>query len=224
MVYRFRVTYEDHEDVFRDIDIRSIQSFMELHGAIQQAIAFDNTKPAHFYLSDDYWRRTDEIAAVNVKEEPKKGKKGSKGEEEAPKKRTIADHVESPHQKFVYVFDPEKEWTFTVELIKIIPEDGKTQYPACVKTSGVSPKQYKETILPPPPEDDDEPKAKKEDGDDFPEGMVEKKTEEEEEDAIILPADDELPSDEPEAETGGEEDEKGESSEDFEFDDEEDPL
>src|SRR3954468_22399493 len=111
MVYRFKVTYEDHEDVFRYIEIKSSQSFLELHTAIQQAIGFDNSKSATFYMSDDYWRKEDEISVENTGEEKAKRSKIKKSDE-PKKKKTIADHIDNPHQRFVYVFDPEKEWTF----------------------------------------------------------------------------------------------------------------
>lgn len=162
MVYRFRVTYEDHEDVYRDIEIISSQSFLELHTAIQQAIGFDDSKSAVFYTSDDYWRKEDEISVENRSEEKTKKSKTkkslvSKSEEESKKKKTIADRVNDPHQKFIYIFDPEKEWTFLIELLKIIPEDKTASYPKCVKSAGTAPKQYKPTHLPPPPEEEDEP-------------------------------------------------------------------
>lgn len=158
MVYRFKVTYEDHEDVFRYIEIKSSQSFLELHTAIQQSIGFDNSKQATFYMSDDYWRKVDEISVENTSEEKtKKIKKASR--EELKKKKTIADHIDNPHQRFVYVFDPEVEWTFLLELLKIVPPDSNSVYPQCVKTAGTSPKQYKPTNLPPPIlDDEDEPK------------------------------------------------------------------
>jgi hypothetical protein len=162
MVYRFKVTYEDHEDVFRYIEIKSSQSFLEFHSAIQQAIGFDNSKSATFYMSDDYWRKEDEISVENTSDE--KAKKGKTKKDESQKKKTIADHIDNPHQRFVYVFDPEKEWTFLIELLKIIPADNTASYPQCVKSAGTAPKQYKPVTLPPPvPEDEEEPKK------DFPE-------------------------------------------------------
>lgn len=158
MVYRFKVTYEDHEDVYRHIEIKSSQSFLELHTAIQQAIGFDNSKSATFYMSDDYWRKVDEISVENTSDEKtKKPKRLARGEE-PPKKKTIADHIDNPHQRFVYVFDPEKEWTFLLELLKIIPADSSVTYPQCIKTAGNAPKQYKPTSLPPPADEEDEPK------------------------------------------------------------------
>lgn len=159
MIYRFRVTYEDHEDVYRDIEIKASQNFSDLHSSIQQAIAFDNSKTAVFYISDDYWRKGEEISLNSASGE--KLKKGKNKQEEVSKKRVIADYVDNPHQKFVYVFDPEKKWTFNIELIKILPDETNVQYPRCVKSIGTSPKQYKEVTLPPPIEED-EPKIEKE--------------------------------------------------------------
>jgi len=162
MVYRFKVTYEDHEDVFRHIEIKSSQSFLELHTAIQQSIGFDNSKSATFYMSDDYWRKVQEISVENTGEEKGKKtkiKKSAAGKEEPQKKKTIADHIDDPHQRFVYIFDPEAEWTFLLELMKIVPADSSAVYPQCIKTAGNSPKQYKVSNLPPPPADEeDEPK------------------------------------------------------------------
>lgn len=234
MVYRFKVTYEDHEDVFRLIEIKSSQSFLELHTAIQQAIGFDNSKSATFYMSDDYWRKEDEISVENTGDDKTKKSK-IKRSEEPKKKKTIADHIDNPHQRFVYVFDPEKEWTFLIELLKIVPEDKTLAYPQCVKSAGTAPKQYKPTNIPPPVEEDnDEPKktssphaVEKEDHapivlekdplDEQAEGFIpldEDGIEELGEEAEKEPGED--ADEEPPAE-----DEEGESSGGFEFDDDE---
>jgi len=180
MVYKFRVTYDDHEDVYRDIEIKSSQSFMEFHNAIQQAIAFDNSKQATFYTSDDYWRREGVIASPNSNDSGKKIK-SKNGEQQ--KKNVIADFVNNPHQKFIYVFDPDKEWIFLIELIKILPPTPETVYPVCSKTMGASPKQYKETSLPIPEDDEPDMKIEK----DLPEEVIGIADEaiDEEEDVII---------------------------------------
>lgn len=223
MVYRFRVTYEDHEDVYRDIEIRSSQSFLELHSAIQQAIAFDNSKSATFFTSDDYWRKEDEISIENTSEAKTKKAKSktparqSNGEE-PKKKKTIADLVNDPHQKFIYVFDPEVEWTFLVELIKIIPENKTVPYPQCVKTVGTAPKQYKPTNLPPPVAEEEEPivpKIEKELEIEIPEEKI--SAEDVEDGAILLDEEDVKTGEEGEEE--GAEDEEAEGSEDIEFTD-----
>ncbi len=186
MVYRFRVTYEDHEDVFRDIEIKSAQSFMELHSAIQQSISFDNSKPAFFFASDDYWRKEEELASVNTGEPLRK----TKGKSEEPqKKKILADYVNDPHQKFIYVFDPDKEWTFTVELLKIIPAE-KKDYPICIKSSGTAPLQHKPSALPiPPPVEEEDAVKPAEMADDYKEPVVEVIAEDVDEDDVIISLD-----------------------------------
>ncbi|TAL56825.1 MAG: hypothetical protein EPN85_14885 [Bacteroidetes bacterium] len=231
MVYRFKVTYEEHEDVFRYIEIKSSQSFLELHTAIQQSIGFDNSKSATFYTSDDYWRKEDEISVENTSNEKIKKVKNKKTEE-PKKKKNIADHIENPHQRFIYVFDPEKEWTFLLELLKIIPPDNAVVYPQCVKSIGTSPKQYKPTNLPPPvdEEGDDHPKVPSSDPEEKEDPapiVLEKNPLDSEPDGFIpldedggkeLNDEDAKVSDE-DSEEPSAEDENAESSEGFEFDD-----
>lgn len=217
MVYRFRVTHEDHEDVYRDIEIKSSQSFLDLHTAIQQAIGFDNSKSATFYTSDDYWRKEDEISIENAS-----GEKIKKIKKEEPKrKKTIADQVNDPHQKFIYVFDPEVEWMFLIELIKIIPENKTSLYPQCIKSVGTAPKQYKITTPPPPvPEEEDVilPKMEKEIEIDIPEEQI--PVEEIEEGGLLL-EDEDVKTGEDEEEEGGADEEEAEGGDDIEFKDEE---
>jgi hypothetical protein len=55
----------------------------------------------------------------------------------------LCDFVADPHQKIYYVFDPATQWSFFIELIRILPsgEKGK-EYPLCVKSNGDAPRQY----------------------------------------------------------------------------------
>lgn len=164
-VYKFKVTYEDHEDVYREIEIRSDQTFEDLHLAIQKAISFDNSQPASFYMSDASWRKGQEITLMG--------------------KSRLADFMDDPHQKMIYIFDFKACWTFLVELVKINVDTPKGDFPRCVKTVGSAPKQYKKVDLPPPGEEDEEDRDSEEsifmseEGYDRPEG------DEEEEDALI---------------------------------------
>lgn len=148
-VYRFKVFLEDNEDVFRDIDIKAAQNFEELHKAIQESYKFDAKHSASFFVSDDYWRKGQEITLrkedlpldedeVRKNVDPKKLMSESR----------IAHFIEQPHQRFVYVFDPAVQWTFLIEMIKIVEENKKTSYPAVVKSIGNPPKQYKQVIAP----------------------------------------------------------------------------
>ena len=144
-VYRFKVIIEDNDDVYRDIDIKAAQTFEELHNSIQEAFKFDNKHSASFFVSDDYWRKHLEITLrkedleltpeeIRLNVEPKKLMSVAK----------IAKYIETPHQRFVYVFDEKVQWTFLLEMMKITNEDAKAKYPLISKSIGTAPKQYKQ--------------------------------------------------------------------------------
>ena len=137
VVYRFKVMFEDHEDVVRDIEITNLQTFEDFHNIIQSSIGFDASKPASFFICTDHWIKEQEIVL-----EARKDKAGN----DLPlmKNSLIKDHINDPHQKMMYIFDYEANWSFFVELSKIIPAaDEKRLYPVCVKSAGDAPKQYK---------------------------------------------------------------------------------
>lgn len=147
-VYRFKVFLEDNEDVFRDIDIKAGQSFEQFHKIIQDAFKFDAKHAASFFVSDDYWRKNQEITLRKEdlpldEEEIRKNVEPKKLMAEAK----IAKYIEQPHQRFVYVFDPAVQWSFFIEMIKIVEENSKLEYPAIVKSYGTAPKQYKQVNM-----------------------------------------------------------------------------
>ena len=63
-VYKFRVKFEDFDEVTRDIEIKPNQTFKDLHNCIQQSINFDGSKPASFFMSNDQWIKLREISSV----------------------------------------------------------------------------------------------------------------------------------------------------------------
>lgn len=134
-LYRFRVSFEDHDDVSRDIDIQSDQTFLEFHHAIQKAIGFDASKSASFFMSNDNWKKGQEIRHYDGSD--------SKGDFKNMESSRLCDFVADPHQKIYYIFDPASQWSFYIELIRILPagEKGK-DYPLCVKSTGEAPRQY----------------------------------------------------------------------------------
>lgn len=144
-VYRFRVSLEENEDIYRDIDIRAVQTFEQFHNIIQDSFKFDNKHSASFFMSDDYWRKGQEITLKKEdlpldEEEIRKNVDPKKLMADAK----IAKFIEQPHQRFVYVFDPNVQWSFLIEMLKIADESPKVTYPVCIKSFGTAPKQYKQ--------------------------------------------------------------------------------
>jgi hypothetical protein len=143
-VYRFRISFEDYDDVYRDIEIRSNQTFEDLHYIIQSAINFDATKPASFIMSNDYWIKGQEISL-----QARTDKEGKSLPLMAESK--LSDFIADPHQKIIYLSDYEAGWNLHIELIKLLPHaDEKRNYPVCVKSSGDAPRQYPVVNIPKP--------------------------------------------------------------------------
>ena len=147
-VYKFKIVVEDNEDIYREIEILSGQTFEDFHTCIQEAFAFDAKHAAAFFVSDDYWRKDQEITLrkEDLELDADEIKMGV-----APKKlmsaTKIAKYIDSPRQRFLYVFDPVVKWTFCIELMKILPDNPKGKYPSVVRTLGKSPKQYKQKLI-----------------------------------------------------------------------------
>lgn len=161
-VYRFRIVFEDHEDVVREIDILGKQTYEDFHRAIQEAIGFDGSKDASFFMSDDFWRKGQELALnpPPQNDDDDDYPSSRKKQEIRPmSKAKIAEYIEDPHQKMVYVFDPAAKWTLLIELSKIVPDDPKANYPKTSKSEGAAPKQYKTVVVPPPVDEEEEDDA-----------------------------------------------------------------
>jgi hypothetical protein len=147
-VYKFKLYIEDNEEIYREIEILSGQTFEDFHNIIQDSYKFDRKHAASFFVSDDYWRKDQEITLREEdlpldKDEERKGVSPKK----LMSKTKIAKYIDSPRQRFMYVFDPAVKWAFCIELMKILPDNPKSVYPICVKSIGNPPKQYKQTQL-----------------------------------------------------------------------------
>jgi len=147
-VYKFKTFVEDNEDIYREIEILSSQTFEDFHNSIQDAFKFDKKHSASFFMSDDYWRKDQEITLkkedLELDEEEIKKKVSPKRLMSATK---MAKQIESPRQRFLYVFDPAVKWTFCIELMKILPDNPKGSFPSVVRSIGNPPKQYKQTQM-----------------------------------------------------------------------------
>jgi Fe-S-cluster formation regulator IscX/YfhJ len=135
-ILKFRVYFEEDDSVYRDVVVRHTQHFLQLHQVILKAYEFDNKHQATFYRSNDHWQRGREISLD-------KYDKPYKVDPLLMDATTVGSEIRDPNQKFIYVYDFVKNWSFLVELINVSKEDnGKLDYPAVVKTEGIAPSQY----------------------------------------------------------------------------------
>ena len=135
-ILKFRVYWEDDDSVYRDVVVMHMQSFFALHKVILKCFEFDNKHSATFFRSNDKWQRGKEITL-------EKYEKKYEVEPLLMHNVTIGSEIRDPNQKFIYVYDFHKNWTFMVELINVNKEeDNKLAYPSCTRSEGIGPSQY----------------------------------------------------------------------------------
>ena len=135
-ILKFRVYFEEDDSIYRDVAIKHTQSFTDLHGIILKAYEFDSKHQATFYRSNDTWQRGREISL-------EKYDRNYKVPPLLMKDTTIGSEIRDPNQKFVYLYDFAKNWSFLVELINVSKEESsKLEYPGVVRREGIGPSQY----------------------------------------------------------------------------------
>jgi hypothetical protein len=135
-ILKFRIYFEEDESIYRDVAIRHTQTFLELHESILRAYEFDNKHKATFFRSNDHWQRGREISLEKYDKEYK-----------APplmmEETSIGSEIRDPNQKFVYLYDFNKNWTFLIELINVSKEENpRLSYPSLMRSEGIAPSQY----------------------------------------------------------------------------------
>jgi hypothetical protein len=138
--------------VSRDIDIKSNQTFQDLHFAIHQSINYNPDYSSSFYVSNDQWTKGEEIAYKPTQRKIDRGVT-------LMEKAKLSSFIDDPHQKFYYTSNFDRPFDFHVELIKILDDAPGVNYPITAKSAGEAPKQfgnvYNPTVIPPTNEDFD---------------------------------------------------------------------
>lgn len=135
-ILKFRIYWEEDDSVYRDMVIKHTQSFLDLHNTILKCFEFDNKHHATFFRSNDNWQRGKEISL-------EKYDKVYKAEPLIMTETLVGTEIREPNQKFVYVYDFHKNWTFLLELINVNKEENANlTYPSCIRSEGIAPSQY----------------------------------------------------------------------------------
>jgi Plasmid pRiA4b ORF-3-like protein len=135
-ILKFRIYFEEDDSIYRDVAIRHTQNFQQLHQTILKAYEFDSKHQATFFRSNDHWQRGREISLETYD-------KSYKAPPLLMQDTPIGTEIRDPNQKFIYVYDFNRNWTFLVELINVSKEENpKIDYPSLVRSEGIAPSQY----------------------------------------------------------------------------------
>jgi hypothetical protein len=131
MIFKFRITLDVLDDVFRDIAIRNTDTLEDLHFSVVQSFGLDGQEMASFYVSDNEWNQGEEIALEDF------------SDDHTPKRlmasTVLKDVLSEKQTKLIYVYDFLNMWTFYVELADISEPDSSRSYPDLLFAQGQLP-------------------------------------------------------------------------------------
>ena len=147
IIYRFRLTSEDHEDFLREIEIQPTQSFLDFHNAILKCANLDNCVNALFYTTDNKFKKKLEFSFKYQKKQIRKYDDDIDQvvtETYVPhlmEESMIKKYIDDPHQRLMYEFSGKDDYVLFIELFKIIKTDDCVALPRCVNGKGDLPKK-----------------------------------------------------------------------------------
>ena len=131
-IYRFKISFEDYDEVEREIDIKSTQTFEDLHRALHRSTGYPAEVSSSFYVSNDNWNKGQEITFL-------------------PSEKKIEQGISLMYKAKLsnYIYNFERPFDFHVQLIKIIldEENGK-EYPNTFRSIGEAPKIPGSIVVP----------------------------------------------------------------------------
>ena len=152
LIYRFRITCEEHGGFLREIEIQPNQTFLDFHHILLDSTELLHCDRASFFMTDKKYKKDREIS---LKTEKRQYRKYDEDLDQVVtesmtlplmKTEKLKNYIEDPHQKMIYEFIGRDIFSFHLELFKIFPSDGSS-YPRCIKWVGELPKKA-EPIMP----------------------------------------------------------------------------
>lgn len=120
-LYKFRVSLEDDENIYRDIEIQSSQTLEELFPCIYKSFTQKADSKSTIFAASESWLR---------------------GKQYKDLTHTLSSEINNPHQKMIFEVHNTLFGNYQIELIKISSDyDLSLSYPRCSKSAGLLPNQ-----------------------------------------------------------------------------------
>ena len=147
LIYRFRITCEEHDGFLREIEILPNQTFLDFHHIIIDSSELMHCERASFFMTDKKYKKDKEICLKSEKRQVRRYDDELDEivtESIAPplmKASKVKEFIEDPHQKMIYEFEGRDHFSFHIELFKIYPSDGLESFPRCIRRVAELPKK-----------------------------------------------------------------------------------
>ncbi len=150
LIYRFRITCEEHDGFLREIEIQPNQTFLDFHHILLDSSELLHCDRASFFMTDKKYKKDKEIS---LKAEKRQVRKYDEDLDQVVteslslplmKNEKLKHYIEDPHQKMIYEFIGRDVFSFHIELFKICPSDGNASFPRCIKRVAELPKKVEQ--------------------------------------------------------------------------------
>lgn len=133
MIFRFLLLSDEIDNFKREIKINSSATFLDFYKAIIACTGFSDSEMASFFISDNSWRKHQEITLVEMDTD-------SDVDAYVMEDAVLDEFLEDEKQKLMFVFDYLNERALYIELAEIIiGKDLKS--PQCTLSVGDAPAQ-----------------------------------------------------------------------------------
>lgn len=138
MIFTFRMASDENPDFMREILIDADATFLDLHDAVMDSVAFDKEGMSSFFITTYDWEKAQEITREDMGADPDQDVYLM---EETP----LTDFIEDPGQRLLFTFDYFGDRSFFMELKKA--EAGKhLAAPEVSKSVGKAPEQFSDPL------------------------------------------------------------------------------
>lgn len=137
--YRFKLNFEEHDGFAREIELGVDQTFLDFYNAIADNLSLDRSINTSFFLCDHRYRKKKEIFHPQKEESRNELFEDDTDGKDAMllmNKCVLNEFIDDPHQKFLLVYDMKNQWSFYIDLMKIVPAQESETYPRFVKSIG----------------------------------------------------------------------------------------
>jgi len=135
MIYKIKFISEEVDGFFREIEIDSDSTFLDLNKAILKSCGYPDDQMTSFYVCNDEWERGLQITRQDVTDST------DEDVDFLPMERTsLSDFIDDKGQRFEFIFDPFTERSFYLQVKDLIT--GRHQDEAIVvRQAGTPPQQ-----------------------------------------------------------------------------------
>ena len=137
-VFKLRIETDENPGFVLDVEIRSDQTFKDLHDFIVKTLKFSGNELASFYVADENWEKYEEITLLDMS-----GEVDEHGDDDEDShtiylmsSTPIGKFITDTNQNLIYEYDFLQLHTFMVECLDIKEADKRVSYPKLLQQKG----------------------------------------------------------------------------------------